>query len=521
MLNALRSVTASKTAYALTSKRFLSGSTRLEYQTRFVNRSRPNLSTGQPLFETRPELLRPGELTPGITALEYFERRAKLAAHLPAKSCAIIAGAQVKYASGPVFYPFQQNNDLFYLTGWNEPDSVMILEKPTSNIEDVVFHLIVPPKDTFSEQWEGERTGAEGACEIFNADESTDTRQSSIYITKIINRNENIYFDKPQDKMNSSAEAFFGSFFSISHSPASVDTITSVIKSSGKKHVRKLKSIIADLRSIKSPAEIRVMRRAGQISGRAFNQAYAKKFRNERTLQSFLDYKFVAGGCDKSAYIPVVAGGSNSLCIHYTRNDDVLYDDEMVLVDAAGSLGGYSSDISRTWPVSGKFSAAQRDLYEAVLNVQRKCINLCAASNMYSLNDIHEKSITFLKEELKNIGLPSYQNFDVSKLYPHYIGHNLGLDVHDVPQISRFSPLRAGQVITIEPGIYIPNDERYPAYFRNMGIRIEDDIAIGTDGHTNLTVEAAKEVIDIENIAQHGVSTIIEEDEVSPLKHID
>ncbi|SCU95739.1 LAME_0F13278g1_1 [Lachancea meyersii CBS 8951] len=503
------------------SRRVFSTRTQLRLNSRFVNRPRSEFSAGQPLFETRPGLLKPGELTPGITALEYFERRTKLAARLPARSCAIIAGAQVKYASGPVFYPFQQNNDLFYLTGWNEPDSVMILEKPTSNLEDVVFHLIVPPKDTFSEQWEGERTGTEGACEIFNADESTDTRQCSLYITKIINRNEYIYFDRPQDKINSSAEAFFGSFFSLSHSPASADTITEVIRKSGKKHVRKLTSMVADLRSIKSPAEIRVMRRAGQISGRAYNQAYAKRIRNERTLQAFLDYKFVAGGCDKSAYIPVVAGGANSLCIHYTRNDDVMYDDEMVLVDASGFLGGYCSDISRTWPVSGKFSAAQRDLYEAVLNVQRKCIKLCQASQMYSLNDIHEKSISFLREELKNVGLPAYQNSDVSKLYPHYIGHNLGLDVHDVPQISRYAPLRAGQVVTIEPGLYIPDDERYPAYFRNIGIRIEDDIAVGSNGYTNLTVEAAKEIVDIESIAQNGVSTIAEEDEVSPLKYVD
>lgn len=502
-------------------RRYISGSKPFSNNARYLNRQCPQFSAGQPLFETRPNLLKPGEITPGITALEYFERRVKLATRLPAKSCAIIAGSQVKYASGPVFYPFQQNNDLFYLTGWNEPDSVMILEKPTDDIDDVLFHLIVPPKDAFSEQWEGERTGTEGACELFNADESTDTRQLSIYISRIIKRNEFIYFDRPQDKIDSSAEAFFRSFFSVSHSPVASDTITSVIKSSGKKHVRKLKRIIADMRSIKSPAEIRVMRRAGQISGRAYNQAYAQRFRNERTLHSFLDYKFVSGGCDKSAYIPVVAAGANSLCIHYTRNDDVMYNDEMVLVDAAGSLGGYCSDISRTWPVSGKFSPAQRDLYEAVLSVQRRCIDLCKASNLYSLNDIHEKSVSFFKEELANVGLSNLQNSSIAKIYPHYIGHNLGLDVHDVPEVSRHEPLQAGQVITIEPGIYFPDDPSYPAYFRNIGIRIEDDIAIGLDSHINLTAEAAKEVVDIESIAQNGVTTKIEEDVVAPLKYVD
>ena len=518
MIKALKMAIRCRAINARISKRTLFTSKQVKVNERYINRQRPAFSAGQPLFETRPDLFKPGELTPGISALEYFERRAKLASRLPAKSCAIIAGSQVKYASGPVFYHFQQNNDLFYLTGWNEPDSVMVLEKPTDNIDDTVFHMIVPPKDAFSEQWEGERTGTDGVCEIFNADESTDTRQLSLYLNKIINRNDFIYFDKPQDKIDSSAEGFFRSFFSVSNAPAAADTITEAIKSSGKKYVRNLKRIIADMRSIKSPAEIRIMRRAGQISGRAYNQAYAQRFRNERTLHSFLDYKFVSGGCDRSAYIPVVASGSNSLCIHYTRNDDVMYDDELVLVDASGSLGGYSSDISRTWPVSGKFSPAQRDLYEAVLNVQRKCIALCSASNMYSLNDIHEKSISFFKEELKNVGLPHMQSSSISRLYPHYIGHNLGLDVHDVPEVSRYQPLQAGQVITIEPGIYFPDDPSYPAHFRNIGIRIEDDIAVGIASYTNLTVEAAKEVADIENIAQHGLTSKIEEDVVSPLK---
>lgn len=486
--------------------------------TQFTNRKIPEVNAGQPLYETRPNLLKPGELTPGITALEYFERRNKLASKLPAKSCVIIAGSQVKYASGPVFYPFQQNNDLFYLTGWNEPDSVIIIEKPTSNLEDVVLHMVVPPKDPFSEQWEGFRTGAEGACEIFNADEATNIKELPLYVAKIINRNEYIYYDVPKDKTNAKDSVFFSSFFSLQTNADATQTITDVIKRSGtNKKIRSVKRLVAELRSIKSPSELRIMRRAGQISGRAYNQAYAKRFRNERTLHSFLEYKFISGGCDKSAYVPVVATGSNSLCIHYTRNDDVMYDDEMVLVDAAGSLGGYCSDISRTWPVNGKFSPPHRDLYEAVLNVQRKCIQLCKTSSMYSLHDIHEKSVAYMKEELKNIGLSNLQSWDVNRLYPHYIGHNLGLDVHDVPEISRHQPLQAGQVITIEPGIYFPNDPKYPAYFRNVGIRIEDDIAVGVDTYTNLTVEAAKEIVDIESIAENGVTTKIDADVVAPL----
>ncbi|EDO15064.1 hypothetical protein Kpol_411p9 [Vanderwaltozyma polyspora DSM 70294] len=484
----------------------------------FINRVQSPIQAGQALYETRPHLLKAGEVTPGITALEYFERRVNLANSLPQRSCAIIVGNQIKYASGPVFYPFQQNNDLYYLSGWNEPDSVMILEKPDDNIDNIVFHMIVRGKDAFAEKWEGFRTGTTGAKEIFNADESVDLSQLSPYITKVIKRNDNIYYNQSQNEHAKNSSSIFSTFFSLPEESKHTTNINSILKMHGTgKKIKELNKVIAPMRRIKSPAELRVMRRAGQISGRAFNQAMAKRFRNERTLHSYLEYKFISGGCDKPAYIPVVATGSNALCIHYTRNNDVMYDDEMVLVDASGALGGYCTDISRTWPVSGKFSQAQKDVYEAVLNVQRKCIELCKASNGVSLHDIHEESVDYMLEELRNAGLNGINRADVNALYPHYIGHNLGLDVHDIPSITRHGTLKPGQVITIEPGVYIPDDSNYPPHYRNIGIRIEDDIAIGTDTYTNLTVEAVKEVADLENVMQNGVTTIVEEDVLESL----
>ncbi|AET41323.1 aminopeptidase Ecym_8027 [Eremothecium cymbalariae DBVPG len=489
------------------------------YNKLWLNRAPVSINAGQPLHENRPNLLKHGELTPGITAMEYFDRRSKLMSNLPVKSCAIVVGAQLKYASGPVFYKFQQNNDLFYLSGWNEPDSVLVLEKPTSNIDDVVFHMIVPPTDPATEQWDGFRTGPVGACEIFNADSATDVSDSTSYLSKIIKRNETVYFDVPVIEDESSDSVGFTNFFLPSSQPTGTKTIMDILKNYVRKGgVKELKPILAQLRSIKSPAEIRLIRRAGQISGRAFNQAYAKRFRNERTLNAFLEYKFISGGCEKPAYVPVIGAGANALCIHYTRNDDVMYDDEMVLVDAAGSIGGYCADISRTWPVNGKFTEPQRDLYEAVLAVQRRCVDLCFANKGYSLHQIHQKSMEFMKQELANIGLPSLRQSDITRLYPHYIGHNLGLDVHDVPEISRYQPLKEGQVITIEPGLYVPDSSEYPEYFRNIGIRIEDNIAIDLDSYRNLSVEAAKEIVDIESIVQNGVSTQPNEDVVSPLE---
>jgi intermediate cleaving peptidase 55 len=461
-------------------------------------------------------MLKPGELTPGITALEYFQRRITLAEEIPSRSVAIVVGSSVQFASGSVFYDFQQNNDLFYLSGWNEPDSVIMIEKPNENLDDVIFHMVVPPKERHSEQWDGARTGLEGAKEIFNADEVSDTYRLGSYLDKVIARNDNVFIDLPEKTIKkASTQTSFNNFFSIGGN-SKYSTIHDVLDANGTgKNIKPLRHLIANRRAIKSPDELKVMRRIGQISGIAYNHAYAKRFRTERTLKAFLEYKFISGGADKSAYIPVVAGGDNALCIHYTRNDDILYDDELILVDAAGSLGGYCADISRTWPVSGKFSEPQKELYQAVLNVQKACIEQCTVESGISLQDLHDLSMDYYKKELKNVtGFGSLSTFDVSKIYPHYIGHNLGLDVHDTPGFSRFDKLKQGQVITVEPGIYIPDDNSYPAAFRGIGIRIEDDIYVGKDTYINLTVEAAKEIVDIEHIAEHGVTTPHEEEVV-------
>lgn len=485
----------------LITKRFFNRSLLNHSKSQFLNRHRIPIEAGQSIHETRPHLIKSGDLTPGISAMEYHQRRAKLMAQVPVNSCIIIPGSDVKYASGAVFYPFQQDNDFFYLSGWNEPNSILVLEK--NETDQFKFYLFVQPKDEFAEKWEGFRTGFDGASEIFNADEAFNINSTDRILSKILKRNKTIWIDQNNPNLKPSIKSI-------------IDDNTNSLKT-----IRNYKNLVAQMRKIKSPSEIAVMRRAGQISGKSYNQAFAKRIRNERTLASFLEFNFISGGCDGNAYIPVVATGENALCIHYTRNNDVMYDDEMVLVDASGSLGGYCSDISRTWPVGGKFSNAQKDLYQAVLNVQKQCIELCKESNQLSLHDIHESSMEYMKVELKNLGLSNVNNWDVERLYPHYIGHNLGLDVHDVPEVSRRELLKEGQVITIEPGLYIPDNAQFPDYFRNVGIRIEDDIAIGKDTYTNLTVEAVKEIIDLQAIMERGETlSTFEGDIVSPLNQM-
>jgi len=239
------------------------------------------------------------------------------------------------------------------------------------------------------------------------------------------------------------------------------------------------------------------MRHAGKASGRAITNAMRRQWTREKDLNAFLDYDFKTQGCDTTAYVPVIAGGRNALSIHYVRNDDVLQTGQVVLVDAGGEYGGYITDITRTWPIDGKFSPAQKDLYEMILRVQRSSISLCRQSANMTLDKIHSVTETGLKDGLRTLG------FDVSGdamevLFPHHVGHYIGLDVHDCPGYSRGVSLKKGHCVTVEPGIYVPNDERWPEHFRGLGIRIEDSVCVEEDGPLVFTTEAVKEVVDIE-----------------------
>jgi intermediate cleaving peptidase 55 len=261
--------------------------------------------------------------------------------------------------------------------------------------------------------------------------------------------------------------------------------------------VKPLKPLMNSLRVVKTRAEIANMRKAGKISGRAFTDAMRQQFTKEKDLGAFMDYNFKTGGCETSAYIPVIAGGKNALAIHYVQNNDVLKDGDIVLVDAGGEYGGYVADITRSWPINGKFSDAQKDLYETILRVQRSSVSLCRENANMSLDNIHEITHNGLKDALKSLG------FDVSGdamdvLFPHHVGHYIGLDVHDCPGYTRSTAIKSGYCVTIEPGIYVPNDERWPKHFRGIGIRIEDSVCVQEDTPLILTTEAVKEVVDIE-----------------------
>ncbi|KAI0829176.1 aminopeptidase-like protein [Hypoxylon sp. FL0890] len=439
-----------------------------------------SLLFGQPVHETHPHLLAAGELTPGITAQEYHERRAALCQSLPPNSAVLLPAATLQYRSGAVFFPFRQESNFLYLTGFSEPESLAVLKRNGDGFGDYTFYLYCRPKDPKAEQWNGPWSGVDAARDVWNADETGDIGRVESLLAHALNGVNRIFTDADLTKYGVPTK--FGNLVR----SAAPNATTAPLKP----HVNVL-------RAVKSPAEIANMRRAGQASGRALTEAMRRPWKYEKELAAFLEYQYQMSGLDGQAYIPVVAGGHKALLIHYVQNNGMLNDSEFVLVDAGGEYGTYITDITRTWPVSGKFTQPQKDLYNAVLRAQRSLVSLCRASANITLDKLHHITENALRDQLQQLG------FDMSGdamgiLFPHHVGHYVGLDVHDVPGYPRNVILKEGHCVTIEPGIYVPDNERWPKAFRGLGIRIEDSVCVGDDSPLILTTEAVKEVDDIE-----------------------
>jgi intermediate cleaving peptidase 55 len=453
---------------------------RIRISSRLAN-VRLTINTGCNVRGTQANLTPFQSVTPGITAQEYADRRAALAHSLTDGSVAVLHAASLQYKSGAVFHPYRQESNFLWLTGWNEGDAIAVISKTGPNLGDYEFRMFAKPKDPREEQWSGYRNGVRAAEDVFNADEAFDIGAADEILPKILGDAKLLYADVQPTKGGGLASSLSKLFHGRGSGPAKTP----------------LYPVMNKLRAIKSPAEVANMRKAGQISGRAITDAMRRPWTREKDLHAFLDYQFTINGCEGPAYIPVIAGGERANCIHYTVNNSTFTDGEFILIDAGGEYGTYITDISRTWPVNGRFSPAQRDLYEAVLKVQRTSVSLCRASANLSLDDIHNVTVRGLVDQLRQIGFDVNMG-NISQLFPHHVGHYIGLDVHDVPGFSRREKLQKGHCVTIEPGVYVPHDERWPEHFRGMGIRIEDSVCVDDDSPYILSVEAVKEVNDIE-----------------------
>lgn len=344
------------------------------------------------------------------------------------------------------------------------------------------------PKDPSAEQWSGPWSGVQAALDVFNADHAGDIAKAPEALAPVLRGAGRIYTDidigrGPGPGAAGAARTKWGGLL--------------LAATDGKVAIDRLQPLANQLRAVKSPAELANMRRAGRVSGRAITDAMRRPWAGEKDLQSFLEWGFRQDGCDGPAYVPVVAGGPRANMIHYVHNTAALDPRELVLVDAGGEYGTYIADITRTWPAGGRFAPAQRDLYEAVLRVQRMGVSLCRADGGTTLDGVHRATEHALRNELSRLGFDMSGN-NLEVLFPHHVGHYVGLDVHDCPGYGRAVPLKKGHCVTVEPGVYVPDDDRWPEHFRGMGIRIEDSVYVDDNGPLVLTTEAVKEVVDIE-----------------------
>ncbi|KAI5809110.1 peptidase M24, structural domain-containing protein [Peziza echinospora] len=473
-----------------------------------------DLRFGQPVHETHPHLIAPGDLTPNISAVEYHDRRTALTALLPQNSIAIFPSAALQYRSGPVFHEFHQDPDFLYLTGWLEPSAACGIIESLGPVGDgeYRFWMFVPEKDQKREQWDGPSSGTIAARDVWNADEARDVGQLEKVLKELLSGG------------GGGAEGGRRREVYLTHTPtmtapsisSSQLTIAQIVSKTVHYHpaappmIHPLTPLTHSLRLRKSEGEVKNMRIAGKIAGRVYNQMMARKWRSEKELWAFLDYGFKMGGADREAYLPVVAGGANACHLHWTRNNELFRENEMVLIDAGAQYSNYITDISRTFPLAKSYTPLQASLYQAVLTVQKHL--LAHLSNLppgggagaTSLNTLHALSKHLLTAELRQLATPRFPNLTESlvdsTLYPHFVGHYIGLDVHDCKTVRNSIELGPGMCIAVEPGLYVPyGDERCPKELWGMGVRVEDSVALLEGGGIKvLSVEAVKEVVDVE-----------------------
>jgi len=433
----------------------------------------------------------------------FAPRRKRFISQMLPNSVAFIVSNPHCIRSNDAEYPYRQSSDVLYLSNFPEPQSVLILNNFEKKSE---FKMIVRPRDRHSEIWTGRRLGIEGALKQFGCQEAYTIDQFVPVVKDLLAKAENVYYKFGQ---NEEFDRLFEPEWKKSSCP-----------------LHDPRAISYGMRIIKEGLEVEVMRRAAEISAEAHCVAMqlCKSGMMEYQLQANMEYIFKLKGAGP-AYNSIVAGGSNAIVLHYTENNSPLRNGDLVLIDAACEYYGYASDITRTFPVNGKFTKEQLDIYNLVLGAQKAAITM--AKPGVTLKQLHEKASNILRKRLIELGVLSPQMDSIASeekiikqrgqngnkstpvilrdLFMHGTSHWLGLDVHDVGTIGTRSkhaktrPMEPGMVFTVEPGLYFdPDDKRLPKRYRGIGIRIEDDVVITKTGCEVLSSGVPKEVEDIE-----------------------
>jgi len=430
-----------------------------------------------------------------VDAKEFKRRRKRLMDMMGNESVAILPTALVHIRNNDVEFPFRPDSDFYYLTAYPEPEAVAVIIPDRPHGEYVLFCRERDPK---KETWDGKRAGLEGACKIYGADDAFPIEDMDDILPNMLEDRERIFYtmghdavfdqrvlgwvNEVRDKARTGVNAP-NEFISLTH-------------------------ILHDMRLYKSRQEISAMRKAARISANAHKSAMqiCQPGLMEYQLEAEIVHKFMQQGARFSAYPSIVGGGANSCILHYTDNQDELKDGDILLIDAGAEYEGYASDISRTFPVNGKFTKAQKEIYEIVLSAQSAAIEQVKPGNHW--NDPHEAAIEVITEGLLALGILKgkvstlLKDRSYAKYYMHRTSHWLGMDVHDVGDYKvggDWRMLEPGMVLTVEPGLYLPAGSKGLAKkWWNIGVRIEDDILVTKGGHDVLSKDMPKTVAEIE-----------------------
>lgn len=424
---------------------------------------------------------------------EFSARRQQLLASM-VDGIAIIPTALEAVRNRDSHYPYRFDSYFYYLTGFKEPEALLVLiagDAPQSI-------LFCRDKDIEREIWDGFRFGPDAAKEAFDFDEAYSISQLDEMMPELMSNQSKLFFSLGAD---ASWDAKVTGW---------LNTVKNLARTgvSAPQAVLDVRQFVDQQRLIKTPFEVELMRRSASIASTAHNRAMQKTSAGKMEYEVEAEYlhEFCRKGAQAPAYTSIVAGGANACTLHYNANNAVLNDGDLLLIDAGCELDGYASDITRTFPVNGKFSAPQKDLYELVLASQLAAIEVANVNHHW--NAPHEAALDILVQGFIDFGLCQGTRAEVlesgsyRQFYMHRTGHWLGLDVHDVGdyknKAGEWAMLQAGNVLTVEPGCYVRPADNVPEHFWNIGIRIEDDVLVTTKSNEVLTKAAIKSVADIE-----------------------
>jgi Xaa-Pro aminopeptidase len=422
--------------------------------------------------------------------LEEFMRR------MAPKSVAIIPGAHDTTRSNDTHYRFRQDSDFFYLTGFEEPDAIAVI-KPDA---DKRFTMFVRPRDPEREIWDGRRAGVEGAKSEFGASDAFPIAEFESKLAEFLDGTDVLYYRLGVNRERDDAIIKeIARMRSLNRKP--IHPPQTIIDPA---------NIVHEMRVLKSPDEIEIMQTAADIAAEAHCEAMkaVRPGMQEYQVEALIEQIFRRRGAAGPAYTSIVGAGSNATVLHYINNDGELRDGDLLLVDAGAEYKGYASDITRTFPINGRYTKPQREIYDLVLKAQMACVEMVRPGVTH--DQLKQHSIEVLTEGMVELGLLQGKPEELikekkyEKFYMHGLGHMLGIDVHDVGRYyfgQESRALEPGVVMTVEPGIYIaPDTEDIPEKYLGIGVRIEDDVLCTNNGPRVLTSKVPKDSEEIESL---------------------